>query len=103
MVKLPNVINFYQTLSIYDFVLYIWCHRSRVQLFIFYCSKVIKRRLELNWFNEDSANHKVVLYDSDPTQVEDAKEILVLDPAFHKDGFFLTSIQLEKPTSEELG
>jgi hypothetical protein len=57
----------------------------------------------LNWFNENPNLHKVVLYDSDPTISEDAKEIIVLDTSYHKDRFFVTDIQLEKPTSEELG
>ena len=32
----------------------------------------------MNWFNEDVNLHKVVLYDADPTIVEDANQIIVL-------------------------
>ena len=66
-------------------------------------NQITKRRLEMNWFNENTDLHKIVLYDADPTLVEEAKELIVLDAAFHKDRFFLTDIQLDKPTSEELG
>jgi len=43
-----------------------------------FCRQIIKRRLELNWFNENPDLHKVVLYDADPTVVDDAKAVVVL-------------------------
>ncbi len=64
--------------------------------------RITVRRLEMNWFNHDEANHKIELYASDP-DMEPIGPMMSIDTADHPDGFYTTDIQLPQPSSEELG
>lgn len=64
---------------------------------------LIKRRLEVNWFNLDNEQHQVALYDAEPTINDKVPAILVIDPLEHLDELHVTDIQLPQPTSSQLG